>query len=107
MKEAKLESNAIPKPGKLRAATGGGSSKGSGGGGASAVLSGFSEWPSRTKSFLGDVRAEMKRVTWPSFAQIRATTVVVLVTVALFGVYFWILDSIFTKAVGRLLRIGS
>ena len=96
MKEAKLESNALPKVNKARAAAAG-----------PTALAGVAKWPSRTKSFLADVRAEMKRVTWPSFTQIRATTVVVLVTVALFGVYFWILDSIFTKAVGRLLRIGS
>src|SRR5262249_16380519 len=95
MKEAKLESSAIPKSNKPRTAAG------------PTALAGVSKWPSKTKGFLDDVRAEMKRVTWPNFSQIRATTVVVLVTVALFSVYFWILDTVFTKAVGRLLRIGS
>jgi preprotein translocase subunit SecE len=70
-------------------------------------VSSLGTWPGRTKAFLGDVRAEMKRVSWPNFAQIRATTIVVLVTVFFFGVYFGILDWIFNNVVRRILRFGS
>lgn len=59
-----------------------------------------------TKTFLGDVRGEMRRVNWPSFKQIRATTVVVIVTVFLFGAYFGFLDWLFNIVIRRLLRIG-
>ena len=41
------------------------------------------------------------------FAQIRATTIVVIVTVFFFGVYFGILDWVFNNVVRRLLRLGS
>ena len=61
-------------------------------------------WPGQTKVFLGDVRSELQRVTWPSRKQIRATTLVVIVTVFFFGIYFGILDRIFSTAVSRLFR---
>ena len=64
-------------------------------------------WPRRSKTFLEDVRAETRRVTWPSAKQVRATTVVVIVTVFFFGAYFGILDWVFTRAVGWILQWGQ
>jgi preprotein translocase subunit SecE len=49
-------------------------------------------FPMRTKSFLSDVRNEMRHVTHPSAKEVRATTVVVIITVALFGAYFGVVD---------------
>jgi len=49
-------------------------------------------WPDRTRSFYTDVRTEMKKVSTPSLKEVQATTLVVLITVALFGVYFWVVD---------------
>lgn len=71
------------------------------------TLSKVGSWPKRVRTFLGDVRAETRRVTWPSWNQIRATTVVVIITVFLFGAYFGILDWLFTRAVGWILRSGG
>ena len=71
------------------------------------ALSTIAEWPKKTKTFLNDVRGETRRVTWPSFRQIQATTVVVIVTVFFFGAYFGILDWIYTRVVGWLLRAGT
>ena len=95
MKEAKLEGEVVGKGGKPRLAA------------AAGGMAAIASWPSRTKSFLEDVRSETKRVTWPSLTQIRATTVVVILTVFFFGVYFGILDWIFNNVVRRLLRLGS
>jgi preprotein translocase subunit SecE len=64
-------------------------------------------WPAQTRGFLEEVRSEAKRVTWPSFTQIRATTIVVILTVFFFGVYFGILDWVFNNVIRRLLRLGS
>ena len=44
--------------------------------------------------FPKDVAAEMKRVSWPTRADVVSTTVVVLVSVAFFGVYIWGVDSL-------------
>ena len=70
-------------------------------------LTAVRSFPQQTKSFLGDVRAETQRVTWPTRKQIRVTTVVVIVTVFFFGFYFAVLDYIFSDLIGRLLRWGG
>jgi len=54
-------------------------------------------YPRRLQSFLHDVRVEMKHVNWPSRQDVWSTTIVVTVTVAFFGVYFYITDSIFSR----------
>jgi len=41
-------------------------------------------YPKRLRSFLHDVRVEMKQVNWPSRADVISTTVVVAVMVAFF-----------------------
>jgi preprotein translocase subunit SecE len=61
-------------------------------------------WPQRVKSFYNDVRTEMKKVTSPSFKEVRATTLVVIVTVAIFGVYFWAVDAAIGKGVNEVFK---
>jgi len=71
-----------------------------GGGGGNAIASAFEkfgEYPRRLRQFLHDVRVEMKQVNWPSRQDVWSTTMVVVVTVAFFGVYFAITDSLFSK----------
>ena len=57
----------------------------------------------RTQSYFADVRAEMKRVTWPNKQEIYGTTVMVIATTFAFAFFFWICDSTFQVLVGRLL----
>ena len=47
------------------------------------------ERPRRWRQFLHDVRLEMRKVTWPSRHDVTVTTSVVIVTVAAFGVFFF------------------
>ena len=61
-------------------------------------------WPERIKSFYNDVRTEMKKVTAPSFKEVRATTTVVIITVFLFGVYFWAVDTVIGRAIDSMFR---
>ena len=56
-------------------------------------------FPERTRSFISDVRTEMKHVSYPSGKEVRATTIVVIITVALFGLFFWLVDL----GLGRLI----
>jgi preprotein translocase SecE subunit len=51
---------------------------------------------SRTAGFLRDVKQEMKLIQRPSWQEVRATTVVVLVFAFLFGFYLRALDWIFS-----------
>lgn len=61
-------------------------------------------WPLRVKSFYTDVRMEMKKVTTPSLKEVRATTVVVIIAVAIFGVYFFVVDRIVGTGMQQLLN---
>jgi len=53
----------------------------------------FGEYPKRWRSFLHEVRVEMRQVTWPTQREVLITTWVVMVTVAFFGVFFFGVDS--------------
>jgi len=53
---------------------------------------GISGWWSNGRTFLTEVRNEMRRVTWPSRREVYATTMVVIVTSAFFGLYLWVFD---------------
>jgi preprotein translocase subunit SecE len=46
----------------------------------------------RTAQFLHDVRAEMKRVSWPSLNDVRNTTIIVIVAVIFFAIYLFLVD---------------
>ena len=66
-----------------------------GGGGSSlaSVLAKLGEYPKRWRTFLHEVRVEMRQVTWPTRHEVFVTTWVVIVTVAFFGVYFFAVDA--------------
>ncbi len=61
------------------------------------------ELSGRLRGFYVDVRSEMKKVTVPSWKEVRSTTVVVLVTVAIFGAFFYVADMILTRAVNAVI----
>ena len=54
--------------------------------------------------FLGDVRGEMRKVVTPSRKEVEATTTVVLVAVFIFGLFFFVVDSVFAYGLDRLLK---
>ena len=63
-------------------------------------------YPKRLSSFLHDVRVEMDKVSWPSWNDVRSTTVVVIVTVAFFGLFFLAADTVVGKAISLLIDYG-
>ncbi len=50
--------------------------------------------PVRARTYLDGVMRELRLVTWPGRDQVRSTTLVVLVTVFAFALYFGIVDYI-------------
>ena len=60
------------------------------------------EWPSAVKSYYGELKSEMKRVTWPGRKQVESTTMVVILTVFAFAAYFAIVDSVLNQSVVKL-----
>jgi preprotein translocase subunit SecE len=65
-------------------------------------------WFGRARRFLTDVRSELSRVTWPTRREVWATTVVVILTSLLFGVYLYAVDVGLTKLVEWVYtRVGA
>ena len=56
-------------------------------------------WIENTRSYLGDIRSEMKRVTWPNREAGAIDTVVVIVSVFIFAAYFKVVDTIIENTV--------
>jgi preprotein translocase subunit SecE len=48
----------------------------------------------RWTTFLREVRAEIKKVTWPKRREVQGTTVVVIVTCFIFGFFLWAVDVV-------------
>jgi preprotein translocase subunit SecE len=61
-------------------------------------------WPQQAKSYIEDVRAEMQRVTWPNWKQVRATTLVVIAAVFLFAAYFAVVDAIVNGTITHIIK---
>ena len=60
------------------------------------------------RRFLTDVRAEMKKVVTPTRKEVQSTTSVVIVTVFIFGFFFWVTDSVFSRALQAVLhKLGA
>jgi preprotein translocase subunit SecE len=61
-----------------------------------------SGWPAQVKNYFEELQTEMRRVTWPSWKQVRATTTVVIVAVFAFAAYFMLVDEIVNSAINNL-----
>jgi len=59
---------------------------------------GVGGWWGNTRSFITEVRSEMRRVTWPTRREVWATTVVVILVSTLFGIYLYTIDIILSSA---------
>ena len=65
-------------------------------------------WFGRARRFLGDVRSELSRVTWPTRREVWATTLVVILTSTVFGVYLYVVDIGLSELVQFLIgRFGG
>jgi preprotein translocase subunit SecE len=64
-------------------------------------------WLTTSRTFLSEVRNEMRRVTWPTRREVQATTLVVILTSAFFGLYLWGIDLALSAAVAALYRVFS
>ena len=70
----------------------------------------MSKWNEFT-GFLTDVRGEMRKVTTPTLKEVQVTTSVVIIAVFLFGLFFFLVDSVFQTAImgphGILSKLGG
>jgi preprotein translocase subunit SecE len=61
--------------------------------------------PRRFRAFLHEVRLEVMKVTWPTWDDVKATTVVVIITVFVFGLYLFLIDLGAGSVVDQILKM--
>jgi preprotein translocase subunit SecE len=54
--------------------------------------------------FLGQVKAELQKVTWPTRRETYGTTIVVIVLVLMVAVYLWVIDTALSTLIRTLLK---
>ncbi len=59
-------------------------------------------WYKRFVSFLREVRAELRKVTWPSRNEVYNTTIVVIFATVFFGFYLFFMDIIFSWIIVKI-----
>jgi len=59
----------------------------------------------RIKSYLTDIKGELKKVTWPSKGDLQKTTIAVIILSIIFGVYLTLVDLTFRELVDRIIAI--
>ena len=61
-------------------------------------------WPAEVKNYFEELHLEMKRVTWPPWKQVRATTIVVIVAVFAFAAYFMVVDAVVDAGINKVFK---
>jgi preprotein translocase subunit SecE len=51
----------------------------------------------RSRAFILEVRAEVRKVTWPSWDDLRRSTLVITVIVIIIGIIIGVMDWLFSK----------
>jgi preprotein translocase subunit SecE len=59
----------------------------------------------RIKTFFVEVNAEVRKVTWPTFKEVRDTTIVVIIAVFLFGIFLYFVDMALHRLIQHLFKI--
>ena len=59
-------------------------------------------WYKRMVPFLKEVRAEVRKVTWPSRNEVYNTTIVVIIATVFFGFYLFFMDIIFSWLLAQI-----
>ncbi len=57
----------------------------------------------RVSKFFRDTKSELKKVVWPSKADVKTNTIVVLITVVIAAVVMILLDAIFGGILGLII----
>jgi preprotein translocase subunit SecE len=65
---------------------------------------GVAGWYGKAKDYIDDLKAEMRRVSWPSSKQVQATTAVVIAAVFLFAAYFAVVDLLLGRAINQIFQ---
>ncbi|PYP34642.1 MAG: preprotein translocase subunit SecE [Gemmatimonadetes bacterium] len=71
-----------------------------------ALASPRQSWPVRVVGFLRDVRVELRKITWPTWDELKKATVVIIIFVSALGAFIGLMDSllqlVFVTGVAKL-----
>jgi preprotein translocase subunit SecE len=56
--------------------------------------------------YFRETSQEMKRVSWPTVAELKESTMVVIVTVAVITAFVFVVDKVLDFAVKRIITLG-
>lgn len=59
----------------------------------------------KLQAYLRDTLQEMKRVTWPTLAELKESTIVVIVTVMVITLFIFIVDKAMDLTVKKLITL--
>lgn len=54
-------------------------------------------------TFLKEARAELKKVTWPTWEDVSSSTIVVFIAVIVFTLFIFLLDKVISGVVTKVL----
>ena len=60
-------------------------------------------WLQRFQVFLGDVKSEAKKVTWPSRDEVRDATIAVLIASVILGIFIFGVDQVMNLLIKTIL----
>ena len=61
----------------------------------------------RLSQFVRDVRAELKRVSWPTAKEVKNTTIITLVAVVFFAAYLFVVDQALARLITGLTWLAN
>ncbi len=61
----------------------------------------------RMNDFVTEVRTEMKKVTWPTWEELKASTTVTLILLGIMAAMVFVYDQVFQQVVLTLLRFAG
>jgi preprotein translocase subunit SecE len=59
---------------------------------------------SKVGNFFGQVKTEMQKVAWPSKDELISSTVVVIISTLILGIFIGACDLVFSRVINTLLR---
>jgi len=75
--------------------------------GAAAAAGSDMSWIATARTFLTDVRGELKRTTFPSQREVKGTTTVVVITVFIFAFYLWVVDTFLFHVIDWIFNLAG
>lgn len=64
----------------------------------------IAEWIGALRTFLGEVKTELKKCTWPTRRELIGSTMVVVVSVLILGLFVGLSDSVLMSVLRSVLR---